>query len=89
MREKRPEKNEQKLELDRAEFLLRQGLDEDEAGNEEEAIELYLQAAELCLKAVSIYFPFLCLKINQILWINSIMYVYCHKINLCSRFAVL
>lgn len=49
--QKRPEKNEQKLELDRAEFLLRQGLDEDEAGNEEEAVEMYLQAAELCLKA--------------------------------------
>ncbi|GIY99462.1 calpain-7 [Caerostris extrusa] len=48
---KKPEKNEQKLELDRAEFLLRQGLEEDEAGNEEEATELYLQAAELCLKA--------------------------------------
>ncbi|GBN12887.1 Calpain-7 [Araneus ventricosus] len=48
---KRPEKNEQKLELERAEFLLRQGLEEDEAGNDEEAVELYLQAAELCLKA--------------------------------------
>ena len=51
--QKRPEKNEQKQELERAEFLLKQGLDEDEAGNEEEAVELYLQAAELCLKAVS------------------------------------
>lgn len=51
--QKRPDKNEQKLELDRAEFLLKQGLDEDESGNEEEAVELYLQAAELCLKAVS------------------------------------
>ncbi|XP_055947914.1 calpain-7-like [Argiope bruennichi] len=48
---KRPEKNEQKLELERAEFLLRHGLEEDEAGNDEEAVELYLQAAELCLKA--------------------------------------
>ncbi|PRD24301.1 UNVERIFIED_CONTAM: Calpain-7 [Trichonephila clavipes] len=47
----KPAKNEEKLELERAEFLLRQGLEEDEAGNDEEATELYLQAAELCLKA--------------------------------------
>lgn len=52
--QKKPVKNEQKLDLDRAEFLLRQGLDEDEAGNEEEAVELYLQAAELCLKTVNV-----------------------------------
>ncbi|XP_054712227.1 LOW QUALITY PROTEIN: calpain-7-like [Uloborus diversus] len=49
--EKVPVKNEQKLELERAEFLLRQGLEDDEAGNVEAAVELYLQAAELCLKA--------------------------------------
>ncbi|GFT07263.1 calpain-7 [Nephila pilipes] len=48
---RKPVKNEEKLELERAEFLLRQGLEEDEAGNDEEATELYLQAAELCLKA--------------------------------------
>lgn len=49
--QKNPEKNEQKLQFERAEFLLKQGLDEDEASNHEEAVELYLQAAELCLKA--------------------------------------
>ncbi|XP_042899738.1 calpain-7 [Parasteatoda tepidariorum] len=46
----KPVKNEESLQLDRAEFLLRQGFEEDENGNDKEATELYLQAAELCLK---------------------------------------
>ncbi|GFQ64611.1 calpain-7 [Trichonephila clavata] len=48
---RKPTKNEERLELERAEFLLRQGLEEDEAGNDKDATELYLQAAELCLKS--------------------------------------
>ncbi|KAG8197420.1 hypothetical protein JTE90_014905 [Oedothorax gibbosus] len=48
---KKPDKNEDKLQLDRAKFLLLHGLEADEAGNDEEATELYLQAAELCLKS--------------------------------------
>lgn len=44
-------KNSQQIELERAEFLLHQAFDEDEADNIEEAIELYSQAVELCLTA--------------------------------------
>lgn len=44
--------NAQQLELDRAKFLLMQALDEDEANNSQEALELYTQAVELCLQAV-------------------------------------
>lgn len=40
-------------ELSRAHFLLLEAFDEDEAGNAEEAIELYSSAVELCLEAVS------------------------------------
>lgn len=45
--------NAQQLELDRAKFLLMQALDEDEANNSQEALELYTQAVELCLQARS------------------------------------
>lgn len=45
------QKDEQKIQLERAEFLMRQGLDEDEAGNKDDAIDLYSEAVELCLKA--------------------------------------
>lgn len=37
-------------ELGRANFLLLEGLEEDEAGNAEEAIELYSSAVQLCLE---------------------------------------
>jgi PREDICTED: similar to reO_6 len=40
-------------DLSRACFLLNQALDEDQAGHSEEAVELYLDAVDLCLKAVS------------------------------------
>lgn len=35
----------------RAKFLIKQALEQDEQGNESEALELYLQAAELCIQA--------------------------------------
>ena len=38
-------------DLERARFLLGEALDEDEAENTEEAIKLYSEAVELCLKA--------------------------------------
>ncbi|KAH7962206.1 hypothetical protein HPB52_014908 [Rhipicephalus sanguineus] len=44
--------NAQQLQLDRAKFLLSQALDEDEADNYQEALELYTLAVELCLQAV-------------------------------------
>ncbi|XP_077555950.1 calpain-7-like isoform X2 [Haemaphysalis longicornis] len=43
--------NAQQLQLDRAKFLLAQALDEDEADNYQEALELYTLAVELCLQA--------------------------------------
>lgn len=46
-------KTEQQLDLERAEFLLYQAFNEDEENNTEEAVELYLEAVELCLKAVN------------------------------------
>ena len=39
--------------MERANFLLRQAFEEDEQGNEKDAIELYLNAAEMCIEAVS------------------------------------
>ena len=41
-------------ELSRAHFLLLEAFEEDEAGNAEEAVELYSSAVELCLEAVSL-----------------------------------
>ena len=40
-------------DISRAHFLLNQALDEDQLGHSEEAIELYLDAVDLCLKVVS------------------------------------
>lgn len=38
-------------DLKRAEFLINEAIDEDELGHEMDAIELYLEAVEVCLKA--------------------------------------
>lgn len=46
-------KTEHQLNLERVEFLLNQALDYDEEGCINEAISLYSEAVELCLKAVS------------------------------------
>ncbi|VDM95628.1 unnamed protein product, partial [Onchocerca ochengi] len=46
-------KSQQQLNLERAEFLLYQALDQDEAGNIDEAIMLYSQAIELCIDTSS------------------------------------
>jgi len=40
------------LDLERAHFLVTQAFEEDDKGNAEEAIELYTEAVELCLKTV-------------------------------------
>ena len=48
-----PAKSKQQLDMDKASFLLNQAFDEDANDNEEEAFELYTQAAELCLELVS------------------------------------
>lgn len=44
-------KNEEQKKIERAEFLLFQALEEDEARNFEEAVELYTTAVEICLDA--------------------------------------
>ncbi|XP_074126885.1 calpain-7 isoform X2 [Sminthopsis crassicaudata] len=45
-----PLKPKQQLDLERARFLVTQAFDEDDKGNVEEAIELYTEAVDLCLK---------------------------------------
>lgn len=49
-----PLKSKHQLDLERAHFLVTQAFDEDEKGNVEDAIELYTEAVELCLKTVGI-----------------------------------
>uniref|UniRef100_A0ABM5GPJ8 Calpain-7 isoform X3 n=1 Tax=Pogona vitticeps TaxID=103695 RepID=A0ABM5GPJ8_9SAUR len=48
-----PLKSKQQLDLERAHFLVTQAFDEDEKGNKDEAIELYTEAVELCLKTAN------------------------------------
>ncbi|KAK5921570.1 hypothetical protein CgunFtcFv8_018926 [Champsocephalus gunnari] len=44
-----PLKSRQHLDLERAHFLVTQAFEEDEKGNDDEAVELYTQAVELCI----------------------------------------
>lgn len=48
-----PLKTKHQLDLERSYFLVTQAFEEDEKGNSDEAIELYTQAVELCIQAVS------------------------------------
>ncbi|KAF6734025.1 Calpain-7 [Oryzias melastigma] len=45
-----PLKSRQQVDLERAHFLVTQAFEEDEKGNDDEAIELYTQAVELCIQ---------------------------------------
>lgn len=47
-------KSKHQLDLERAHFLVTQAFDEDEKENVEDAIELYTEAVDLCLKTVCI-----------------------------------
>ncbi|XP_046839580.1 calpain-7-like isoform X2 [Xenia sp. Carnegie-2017] len=49
--EKKPLKSSQQKDLEKAHFFLQQGLAEDEKGRKDEAIPLYTNAADICLKA--------------------------------------
>lgn len=49
-----PLKSRQQVDLERAHFLVTQAFEEDEKGNGDEAIELYTQAVELCIKTVGV-----------------------------------
>lgn len=51
-----PLKSWQQVDLERAHFLVTQAFEEDEKGNDDEAIELYTQAVELCIKTVDLHF---------------------------------
>ena len=42
----------EQLEMERAKFLIQQAFEEDENGTKGDAVELYMQAAELCMKLV-------------------------------------
>ncbi|XP_028835821.1 calpain-7 [Denticeps clupeoides] len=46
-----PLKTKHQLDLERAYFLVTQAFEEDEKSNSDEAIELYMQAVELCIQA--------------------------------------
>lgn len=46
------EANEEQSDVKRAEFMLREAMEDDEAGDIESAVEQYMEAVELCLKAV-------------------------------------
>ena len=54
--------------VERAEFLLKQALYEDERGRPDDALPLYTDAAELCIKTVS------CLDYIYILGLHYNMY---------------
>lgn len=47
-----PLKSREQVDLERAHFLVTQAFEEDEKGNDDEAIELYTQAVELCINTV-------------------------------------
>lgn len=47
----------QQVDLERAHFLVTQAFEEDEKGNDDEAIELYSQAVELCINTASLSLP--------------------------------
>ncbi|XP_062254761.1 calpain-7 [Platichthys flesus] len=48
-----PLKSRQQVDMERAHFLVTQAFEEDEKGNDDEAVELYTQAVELCIKTSS------------------------------------
>ena len=56
-------KSKHQLDLERAHFLVTQAFDEDEKGNVEDAIELYTEAVDLCLKTV-------CITATSYIWWN-------------------
>ncbi|KAM6935619.1 LOW QUALITY PROTEIN: calpain-7 [Lycodopsis pacificus] len=55
-----PLKSRQQVDLERAHFLVTQAFEEDEKGNDDEAVELYTQAVELCINTkliTSVIYP--------------------------------
>ncbi|CAL8094585.1 unnamed protein product [Orchesella dallaii] len=46
----KPKKSDDELDLERAKFLVSQALEEDECGNDGEAVKLYTEAVQLCLQ---------------------------------------
>lgn len=66
-----PLKSRQQVDLERAHFLVTQAFEEDEKGNDDEAVELYTQAVELCINTVRV----------SLCWIFRIS----HKVSGCSH----
>lgn len=72
-----PLKSWQQVDLERAHFLVTQAFEEDEKGNDDEAIELYTQAVELCIKTVALQFLRLSsLSVTETLWSHSMLFVF-------------
>ena len=51
--ESKPKTDEDGQTLKRAQFLINEALEEDENGNSENAIQLYMESIDLCIKLVS------------------------------------
>lgn len=51
------------LDVERAAFIVQQAFQEDEQNNTEEAVELYMEAVELCIKIVITFKNFLKVKV--------------------------
>lgn len=66
-----PLKSREQVDLERAHFLVTQAFEEDEKGNDDEAIELYTQAVELCINTVRLpllWTSWLFLTNNSLIW---------------------
>ena len=69
-----PLKSRQQVDLERAHFLVTQAFDEDEKGNDDEAIELYTQAVELCINTVCVSLSFLSLKNKPSIFMQALFF---------------
>ena len=64
--------------VDRAEFLLKQALYEDERGRPDDALPLYTDAAELCIKTVSCLDYITCTLLIIITLFYGLGFYYCY-----------
>lgn len=66
------------MDLERAHFLVTQAFEEDEKGNDDEAIELYTQAVELCIKTVDLHFLLSLIVITLSVTATSCYFIFSH-----------
>jgi len=81
------------LNIDRAKFLVQQAFEQDELNSKEEALELYTQAAELCLSLVCIiamqfwgaiqvyYYYSIDMLVDQIYQLRNLVQDFCSTCN--------